>query len=425
MTRHSNITGEGGIRKIPPEDGDLGDDEPRFTLLSYSDLRKLPSPEWLVHKVLPSGGFCFLYGAPGVGKTFVALSIGCSVAIGTNWLGRATKVGSVLYIAAEGVHGLRRRVLAATYRDREDTEPILEKRMYFLGEGVQLADGESRDLLDAISELPSPPALIVVDTLARCSQGQDENSAKDMGLFVAGCYELRRATGATILVIHHTTKDGGWERGSSVLRGAADTMIELSGGGERMAFRCDKQKEAAPFEDIALELVPVDLGETATGEPVGSCRVGLIESETSGAESHLGLRPASLTICRTLRDHFFEDGATSTNLRVVCKIPKSTFQRHIRSLTDTGYVDRYPVGGSHKFRLTDKFRDPEVSQVSGSLSESRHPVGPGLTPPPPLEGGGGGTGPEPATEAQEPTDDLQGRPPGPAEAEIEEREAAP
>ena len=438
MTCHSNITEEGGIRGVSPEDvgfdGAAGTDpssqpsevedqdraEPRFKFLSVSDLLAREAPEDLIHGVLPLGGLVCLYGPPGGGKTFTALSMSCSVASGCKWLGKATKSGPVVYIAAEGVHRLGYRVLAATSCDRENVGPAIIENLYFLDEGVQLAEEhESEELLRAILRLPKPPVLIVVDTLARCSLGREENSAKDMGLFIAGCDELRRATGATILPVHHTTKQGGSERGSSALRGAADTMIELSQDGERLILRCDKQKEAAPFEDVELELVQVDVGVALNREPITSCRVGLKESETSGGWSHAGMGPASLTICRTLRDHFFEDGAASTNLREVCKIPKSTFQRHIRSLTDMGYVDRCPVGSSHKFRLTDKFHDPEVSQVSPGLSGARQPVGPGLTPPPPLEGGGSGTGPEPATGGPGPEGSEGGHPPDVPEDQVE------
>ena len=66
-------------------------------------------------------------------------------------------------------------------------------------------------LADIGIELPEAyqrPALIIVDTLARCMVGGDENSAKDMGLFIAHADALRKETGATVLIIHHTGKNG-------------------------------------------------------------------------------------------------------------------------------------------------------------------------------------------------------------------------
>lgn len=49
--------------------------------------------------------------------------------------------------------------------------------------------------------------MIILDTLARCFGGNDENDARDMGAFIRGCDELKRRTGATVLVVHHSGKD--------------------------------------------------------------------------------------------------------------------------------------------------------------------------------------------------------------------------
>lgn len=46
------------------------------------------------------------------GKTFLALSIALSIAAGHDWCGKRTKSGSVHYVAAEGLSGLRLRVQA-------------------------------------------------------------------------------------------------------------------------------------------------------------------------------------------------------------------------------------------------------------------------------------------------------------------------
>src|SRR3712207_1817312 len=63
------------------------------------------------------------------------------------------------------------------------------------------------------------PDLIVVDTLARCMRGGDENNARDMGQAVEGLEFLKRTLGAAVLVIHHTTKGRDTERGSRAVRG--------------------------------------------------------------------------------------------------------------------------------------------------------------------------------------------------------------
>ena len=43
--------------------------------------------------------------------------------------------------------------------------------------------------------------------------------------------------------LHHTRKGSQTERGSSALRGAADTMIEITGGKDVLTVRVDKQRD--------------------------------------------------------------------------------------------------------------------------------------------------------------------------------------
>src|SRR5260221_6322817 len=81
-----------------------------------------------------------------------------------------------------------------------------------------------------------------------------------MGLFVEACAEIQRATGATIQIIHHTGKNGIGERGSSVLRCACETMIELSKDEGYITLSCDKMKDAPEFNPCTFQLLPVALG---------------------------------------------------------------------------------------------------------------------------------------------------------------------
>jgi RecA-family ATPase len=87
-------------------------DAERFRLLTLADLDNLPDPIWLIDDVLPSNSLCVLYGEPGCGKTFVALSMALSIAAGHSWCGKLTTEGSVLYVPAEGLYGLKLRVPA-------------------------------------------------------------------------------------------------------------------------------------------------------------------------------------------------------------------------------------------------------------------------------------------------------------------------
>jgi RecA-family ATPase len=119
-------------------------------------------------------------------------------------------------------------------------------------------------LHDTLKQANFSPGLIIVDTLSRVAVGADENSAKDMGQVIAGFDDLKRRLDATVLVIHHTRKDGASERGSSVVRGAADVMIacekqEALASQEAVSLTCAKMRDDEPFKTFSVRLEKVDL----------------------------------------------------------------------------------------------------------------------------------------------------------------------
>ena len=232
-----------------------------YTLLSPADLARLPEPTWLIDGVLPRHALCVLYGEPGSGKTFVALSMALSTAANHSWCGKPTVGGDVLYVAAEGLYGLKLRVEAY-----EKKHGLSADNIRYLGDAFNLLDsGNVETLLTTLRTAGIQPALILLDTLARLMVGGDENSAKDMGLAIAGIDRLRQKTLATVLVIHHTRKNAQIERGSSALRGAADVMIQCEMSDRRdVHLDCVKMKDAEPFKKATLQLELMPVGSSSS-----------------------------------------------------------------------------------------------------------------------------------------------------------------
>src|SRR5262249_42278218 len=137
----------------------------------------------------------------------------------------------------------------------------------FLGEAIPMigcneyrsyAPGE--DVNTFIRELqPHQPKLIILDTLARCLVGGDEDSAKDMGLFIEAADRIRQKLNATVLILHHPVKKGGRERGSGALLAGVETMMSLTDSGGMRTLTCEKQKDARLFDPIHFQLVQVTL----------------------------------------------------------------------------------------------------------------------------------------------------------------------
>lgn len=292
----------------------------RSRLVNREQLRDLPRPGYLVDKVLPAGCVALLYGRPGVGKSFLATDWACSIATRCWWLGREVVEGPVLYVVAEGAFGIDPRIAAW-----EQARNIAEvKGVQWLRGAVNLLDkGWVGGLVDLAGELQ--PVLTVVDTLARCLVGGDENSAKDVGMAIDAVDRVRQTTMGTVLVVHHASRDGGNARGSSALDGAADTIIEVRASGDTgMKLVCEKQKDDQPFPDIFVERVKVGDSCAIYCQNAVAVDEDLARSETSLLDTVLAVVGS--------------EGMSSAGLLRVAEMPDRTFYRALKALANKGLV---------------------------------------------------------------------------------------
>lgn len=299
-------------------------------VLSLADLREQPALEWLVDGVIPDGGLAVLYGRPGSGKSFAALSLAYHVATGLEWLSRPVRGGDVVYLAAEGLRGLRARVEALSGFHGGNAE-----RLFVVAQPVRfMRHEEVESLAETIAAREIRPRLVIIDTLARTMPGGDENTQRDVSQWVAGVDLLRQRFGCAVLVLHHSLKDGSGYRGSSALEGAADTMLEWGSSG----FRCEKQKDAESGWTLEAGLQP--FGESLVLVPHAGRGKGLPGQQERALEALRGLSAGGVWVRRA--DWEREAG-----------IPSATFTKSVASLLAAGLVEEGPVdGGSRTFRLS-------------------------------------------------------------------------
>lgn len=223
---------------------------------------ELTPPDWQIDGIVERNTLAEIFGPSGEGKSFVVLDMGLSVAAGVPWQGRDTKPGIVLYVCGEGRRGVIKRI--AGWKKFHGVDRELP---FAVSDGsVPLTDPERLiDILAIIrDDLPEPPAMVIVDTVARNFGVGDENSTQDMGRFVVACDAIRKASEASVVLVHHTgLQDQGRARGNSSLKAALDTEIavEQISDTPTRRIKCTKQKDADPFSPIEVDFEVVDLGE--------------------------------------------------------------------------------------------------------------------------------------------------------------------
>jgi len=283
----------------------------------------LPKAKPLIEDVLMQDSISWLHGKPGHAKSFIALDWACCVATGQQWRHHPTEHGKVLYVVAEGAQGMHERRQAWEITNNVE---IPAGQLLFLPVAVQML----KDLDVAVMAMIAAelrPALVVLDTQARVTVGADENSSRDMGLYVASVDQLRFASKACILTVHHEARAGDSLRGSTALEGAATTVIRATKDGALVRLDNTKQKDGPEFDPILTRLEAVKL-------PVGSSAAMFhdpVELSTIGRESEFQL-------LALLRDSFGTTGASSTVLREAADMPKTTFHRAVNALVNKGLV---------------------------------------------------------------------------------------
>lgn len=321
-------------------------------LISCADLEQIPKPEFLIEEIMPARSLSVLFGAPGAGKTFLALDWALCVATSHRWMERTVIGGRVVYVATEGSAGLGARV-RAWKQSREYRGSAA--RLHFVTSPVALIDRTDVEaLITDVARLDDPPLLFVFDTLSRSMPGADENSQGDMSTMVQNVDRIRDATGAAVLLLHHANAGGERERGSTVLRGAADTMLQLKAEDDRIELRCEKMKDSAAFNRVVLHLERT--GESAVFTP--NPTLGVTSGNLSSIERDM---------LEALTSGFLDDGATVSEWCKVAGKPNGPFYRARTSLVEKGLVDPGEGGRGSRYTVTAAGREALYSQTPNSL----------------------------------------------------------
>ncbi|GAA3957055.1 hypothetical protein GCM10022384_07680 [Streptomyces marokkonensis] len=251
-------------------------------LLDASSLDNMPALEPLVGDLLHLDSLARIIGPSGHMKSFVTIDIAGHVGTGMKWHGQYVRQGTVVYLVAEGARGIRKRV-----RAWEQHYGLKMDNVLFLPRPVQAMGPEWDTLTEAMRRLQ--PQMIVIDTQARVSVGVEENSNTEVGVVIERIEELRRATQACVLVVHHTGHIGEHGRGASSAKGALQSELHVSKKGDNaknivVTVKVGKQKDDEESGDIqfGLKVVTLDGEAKPDGRPVTSVVLESLDQRPPG-----------------------------------------------------------------------------------------------------------------------------------------------
>jgi hypothetical protein len=207
-----------------------------------TDVEALP---WLTDGLMIRGGLGILAGPSKAGKSTITRQLAQAVANGSEWLGRKTEKGTVLYLALEEQEQMLAYQLKKLGVDEDEI-------LYHVG---PLAHGDLTDnLTQAINHHEA--SLVVVDTMILLSHFENLNDYNEVYNKLSIVRNIARKTNSHILLIHHTNKMGGL-LGSTAIQGAVDCFMTFSEipGTPRFRNIDSKQRGGRQFNSQRLEYI--------------------------------------------------------------------------------------------------------------------------------------------------------------------------
>jgi phage/plasmid primase-like uncharacterized protein/KaiC/GvpD/RAD55 family RecA-like ATPase len=291
----------GGTFIMPPIIGDANDyaqaggdlagllepviSETRYKLTPASQMTDLPPTRWQIKKIMPARDVVAIYGAPGAGKSFMALDMAVCIAEGREWMGYRTKQAHVVYVVLEAANGFSGRLKAWQIHHGRSLPDSLQVIAH-----APFAFSSAKDISDLVDSVRNAVGdghsglVVFVDTLARAMGAFEENDNNDMGRVIAASDAIARALQCTVALVAHPGKDATkGMRGGSALLGGLDTVIQLEKDADGLrTWKIEKQKEGEDGLTGCFKLTVVPIGTDEDGDEITSAIVVGAEMQDSG-----------------------------------------------------------------------------------------------------------------------------------------------
>ena len=276
----------------------------------------LPTRDPILSPWLLNQSLVMIHSWRGIGKTHVALGIAYAVASGGSFLGwEADEPQKVLFLDGEMPGAALQERLGAIIasNEKEAAKGMLTIATPDIQE-LCMPDLSNEDGQFAVNEYIEPDtSLIIVDNLSSLCRSGKENEA-DSWLSIATWALRQRASGRSVLFIHHSGKDLK-QRGTSRREDILDVVISLR-----------RPADYSPTDGACFE-VHFEKARHLYGEAMNPIEAKLTTDEI-GLQSWL---------VRTVEDSTFDrvvslakEGPTQKEIADELEVNKSTVSRHFR-----------------------------------------------------------------------------------------------
>lgn len=227
-------------------------------------IKDLSPTEYLIDNWIQTEALHVMFGESGSFKTFCVTDI-CEHIACTDfdtWCGKKVEHGEVIYLAGEGLNGIKKRFAGWCLKHGKNPADIplyISPTSFFLDDTTPEHDVDT--VIADIRAICSNPKLVVFDTLNRY-MGGEENSATGMGAFVRACSKLINELHCAVLIVHHSglaQESKGRGRGSGALYAALDIEIQCVKSGMTCNLIPTKNKDNDKDKPLSFNMEEIEI----------------------------------------------------------------------------------------------------------------------------------------------------------------------
>lgn len=286
-------------------------------------LDDMPDVDWLVKDEIPDKEITVLSGEAGIGKSYIALKYALDLAPDKK----------VVYVAAEGIQSMKTRVRAYAKQHGLSRNQLRKLQLKFSYQEIPnfFDPVETQIFIDSIRA--ENPDLVIIDTLAQCKLGADENRATDMEIVFSNLQEMVKQLDCAALVVHHLGK-GGNIRGSSVILSHPASIIELRKvDSDTIEKLCRKAKYCPEWQPKQYGFIRHELGE------FGSDQTPVPIAEIAAPEGNpYSLKDSDLKVLQLINEWTGQGGINRQKIMSLLNIGRGKADNSLKKLRSSELI---------------------------------------------------------------------------------------